>query len=208
VSARRTGSRSHRAQRWARPTGCPDRRGALLATADLRPGLPSTSWRRRVSPDRNARKCARMAALWGLVRCMSPEIREDPDAGAGHVTASAARARAGEPAARSMGRTWRAAEALGYASSGLSRPGHHAGRRVRDQARCVHGCVRLDGRGDRWMSRRTDSTPGSVAVWAVVSAPRVSRGRCLQRCCGAGQRRMSPSGGFRALSGQSVCGEP
>ncbi len=103
-------------------TEIPDRRGAFLATTDPRSdsahalvaGTP-----RAIARIERARDWQRYVV--GKV-LQSPRIPEDPDAGAGLVTATAVGARAGEPAARSISRTWRATEALRYASTGLSRP--------------------------------------------------------------------------------------
>ena len=113
TSARTDRIRSHRALMGARPTGDPDRRGALLATAVSRPSLSVHV----VAAARLALiACIEVRAIGsvygGMERCRSPEIAMDPDAGAGLVTAEAARARAGEPVARSNRRTWRAAETL------------------------------------------------------------------------------------------------
>jgi hypothetical protein len=102
--------------------GEPDRRGALLATAVSRPSPPSTSWRRRVSPDRAHRGARDWQRYGGMERCVSPEARTGPGAGAGGDAAEAARARAGElDAFRWSGGGGRPTR-LGYASVGLGRP--------------------------------------------------------------------------------------
>jgi hypothetical protein len=67
-------------------------------------------WRRAMR-DRTQGKCARLAALWGVGKVLqSPRARMGRDAGAGQITGSTVGARTGELTARSMNRTWRAAE--------------------------------------------------------------------------------------------------
>ena len=85
-----------------------------------------------------------IGSVWGVGKVLqSPTAQVDLDAGAGQVTASAARARTGEPAARPTIGAWRAAEARGVRTPVASvAHGHHVGRQGALQGHCVRECVR------------------------------------------------------------------
>ena len=111
--ARQTGVQVAPRPGWAWPTGRPGpprstpRDGRVPGRA-LRPRRGGGASRL----DRTHRGARDWQRYGGMGRCMSPGAAMGPDAGAGGVTAEAARARAGEPAARPVARAWRAAGTL------------------------------------------------------------------------------------------------
>ena len=124
-------------------TEIPDRRGAFLATTDPRSDSVHALVAARLARS-HASKSARLAALCGVVKVLqSPQIPEDPDAGAGLVTATAVGARAGEPAARStIERGGRLKRSGTHPLASVARGQRALGLRATVNARCVRYCVR------------------------------------------------------------------